>query len=271
MPDNQNRDGDHEPDRVRFTLAATTEVSGVIPKVRYVRPCRLHARSRPRSAMRMTTMTIRSLVAVALLATTTPAVAGDRCGDADSSGSVTVTDGVQTLRAAAGLSSSCALARCDVDDSGSVSVTDGVNVLRAAAGLSVTLSCPGAEPVCEAATVTVTLAVPAPIGAASLVLAYPASDVVLPGRGEAAAERVTIMNPGALFGAGQPNDLDDRIVFSLVATDGLDEGDLLTVRFDCLGAAPAAARFACTLADVFAPDGVTPLAGATCSVRVASE
>ncbi len=60
------------------------------------------------------------------------------CGDADGNGIVTVTDGVQTLRAAAGLSSACTAARCDMDGSGTVTVTDGVNVLRKAAGLPVT-------------------------------------------------------------------------------------------------------------------------------------
>lgn len=64
------------------------------------------------------------------------------CGDADGSGSVTVTDGVQTLRAAAALSSACTLARCDVDGNGVLSVTDGVNVLRTAAGLPAAASCP---------------------------------------------------------------------------------------------------------------------------------
>lgn len=65
------------------------------------------------------------------------------CGDADGSGVVTVTDGVQVLRAAAGLSTSCAAGRCDVDGSGSITVTDGVNVLRKAAGLAVTEACLG--------------------------------------------------------------------------------------------------------------------------------
>lgn len=65
------------------------------------------------------------------------------CGDADNSGAVTVTDGVQTLRSAAGLSTTCTSALCDVDGSGTVSVTDGVNVLRKAAGLAITESCPG--------------------------------------------------------------------------------------------------------------------------------
>jgi hypothetical protein len=64
------------------------------------------------------------------------------CGDADASGTVTVSDGVQTLRAAAGLSNRT-VAECDVDASGGVTITDGVNVLRAAAGLAVTLHCGG--------------------------------------------------------------------------------------------------------------------------------
>lgn len=65
----------------------------------------------------------------------------DLCGDADGSGSVNVTDGVQTLRAAAGLPSPCTLARCDVNGNGEVSVTDGVQVLRNAAGLPLTGTC----------------------------------------------------------------------------------------------------------------------------------
>jgi hypothetical protein len=64
------------------------------------------------------------------------------CGDADLSGSVTVSDGVQVLRGAAGLSTSCTPERCDVDGNGAISVTDGVNVLRAAAGLSSISDCP---------------------------------------------------------------------------------------------------------------------------------
>jgi hypothetical protein len=64
------------------------------------------------------------------------------CGDADQSGAITVTDGVQTLRAAAELSSSCTPERCDLDGSGTVSVSDGVNVLRGAAGLPFTSNCP---------------------------------------------------------------------------------------------------------------------------------
>ena len=67
------------------------------------------------------------------------------CGDVDGDG-VTVTDGVQTLRAAADLSNSCTAAVCDVDGSGGITVTDGVLVLRAAAGLAPMLHCGSATP-----------------------------------------------------------------------------------------------------------------------------
>lgn len=65
------------------------------------------------------------------------------CGDADGSGSVGVTDGVQVLRTVAGLSNSCTPERCDLDGSGSITVTDGVNVLRKVVGLSAPNACPG--------------------------------------------------------------------------------------------------------------------------------
>lgn len=215
-------------------------------------------------------MMMRVFAVTLLLLAASPVCAQEQCGDADGSGTVNVTDGVQTLRAAAGLPSSCTVARCDVNDDGAISVTDGVNVLRAVAGLSVSLTCPGAAPGCVTATVTVALVVPEPIGAGVLTLAYPASSVTLPGSGDAAAERVTVTNP-ALFGGGQPNDLDDRVVFSLLALEGLDDGALLTVRFDCLGPAPGPAAFDCTLTDVTATDGVTEITGATCTVDVTSE
>lgn len=67
------------------------------------------------------------------------------CGDADGNGSVNVTDGVQVLRAAAGLTSTCTqnANNCNVDGTGEISVTDGVNVLRKAASLTITENCPG--------------------------------------------------------------------------------------------------------------------------------
>ena len=68
------------------------------------------------------------------------------CGDANGDGRVSVSDGVQTLRAAAGLSSSCN-DDCDVDGSGKITVSDGVNVLRKAAGLASMDACPNGDPV----------------------------------------------------------------------------------------------------------------------------
>lgn len=70
---------------------------------------------------------------------------GDVCGDADGNGSITVADGVQTLRAAAELSSTCTPARCDVNGDGAFSVSDGVQVLRAAAELPTVGDCTPAE------------------------------------------------------------------------------------------------------------------------------
>jgi hypothetical protein len=63
------------------------------------------------------------------------------CGDVDETDTVTVTDGVQVLRAAAGLSSDCSPEICDIDVSGAIGVTDGVIVLRKAAGLAIEENC----------------------------------------------------------------------------------------------------------------------------------
>jgi len=63
------------------------------------------------------------------------------CADSDGNGEVTVSDGVNLLRAAAGLSSNCVLQVCDVNLDGTISVTDGVIALRQAAGLPTNISC----------------------------------------------------------------------------------------------------------------------------------
>lgn len=67
------------------------------------------------------------------------------CGDPDGSGTLTVADGVQILRAAAELSSNCFLQICDVNGNGVVDIADGVNVLRAAVSLNASTTC--GEPV----------------------------------------------------------------------------------------------------------------------------
>ncbi len=82
------------------------------------------------------------MVAVSVGIATTAALAV--CGDANGDGDVTVSDGVQALRAAAGLSSVCT-EDCDVDGSGNVTITDGVNILRSAAGLTSVQNCPGED------------------------------------------------------------------------------------------------------------------------------
>ena len=63
------------------------------------------------------------------------------CGDADGNGTVGVTDGVEALRAGAGLPSSCTLEVCDIDRSGAITLTDGVTILRKAAGLPISQNC----------------------------------------------------------------------------------------------------------------------------------
>lgn len=85
----------------------------------------------------------RSSSAVAALACILLASAAQAqvCGDADGDGQVSVTDGVNVLRAAAGLPGACPVERCDVDGNGTIGVGDGVNVLRVAAGLPATLAC----------------------------------------------------------------------------------------------------------------------------------
>lgn len=89
----------------------------------------------------MTRVLATMILALGLTAGAVVPATAQVCGDADGSGTVSVSDGVQTLRAAAGLESACTLAVCDVDGSGAVTVTDGVSVLRKAAGLSITENC----------------------------------------------------------------------------------------------------------------------------------
>ena len=63
------------------------------------------------------------------------------CGDADSSGSISSTDALLTLRAAVGLEI-CELCVCDVDETGTVSAPDAQRLLNAAVGIPVDLTCP---------------------------------------------------------------------------------------------------------------------------------
>ena len=212
----------------------------------------------------------RGIVALVLLAAVR-AAAADLCGDADGSGAVTVSDGVQALRAAASLTSSCTLARCDLDDSGGITVSDGVKVVRTAADLPVVPACPHDVPACTSLTATVTLATPEPIGAANLRLTYPTAVVTIPGINDAVTERITVLTTASLFEEGAFNDDDRQVIFNIVTLDGVESGPLFAVRFDCLAAAPPASAFECELDTVVTIDGSTPIAGATCTVDVAAE
>lgn len=81
-------------------------------------------------------------VAVAGLVVASAALAqAATCGDANRTGSVTVTDGVLVLRAAASLPSNCPKERCDMNVDGGISVTDGVLALRVAAGITTQVAC----------------------------------------------------------------------------------------------------------------------------------
>lgn len=82
------------------------------------------------------------VVDVALTGLPADTPVAETCGDADGSGDVAVTDGVQALREAAGLESACAGTVCDVDGDGTVTVSDGIRILRKASGLAVDLTCP---------------------------------------------------------------------------------------------------------------------------------
>ncbi|MCC6764688.1 MAG: Ig-like domain-containing protein [Deltaproteobacteria bacterium] len=90
------------------------------------------------------TLTVRvpGATATGRTPTPTPRATPTLCGDPNASNTVTVTDGVEVLSAAADLPTGCTAAVCDVDGSGAVTVTDGVLVLRFAAGLDGSLACP---------------------------------------------------------------------------------------------------------------------------------
>jgi hypothetical protein len=92
--------------------------------------------------MRIASDTIGTLVAVVgtLIASGVP-VRAATCGDANRTGTVTVTDGVLVLRAAAQLPVICPRERCDMNIDGGISVTDGVLALRVAADIQTQVAC----------------------------------------------------------------------------------------------------------------------------------
>ena len=83
---------------------------------------------------------VRAICGVVLLGVVGPAYA-QVCGDATGDGVVTEVDGLEILRAAALLPSSCAGGVCDVTGDGVIDDTDGVVALRLAADLAANTAC----------------------------------------------------------------------------------------------------------------------------------
>jgi hypothetical protein len=94
--------------------------------------------------MRIASRTIGAVVVATLGLSSAPAHAAT-CGDANRTGSVTVTDGVLVLRSAAQLPSVCAQERCDMNVDGRVTVTDGVLALRVAANIQTQVACSASQ------------------------------------------------------------------------------------------------------------------------------
>jgi hypothetical protein len=92
-------------------------------------------------SLRGIAFTAAAALVLALAATPVSAQIFPLCGDVDDNDSVTVSDGVQVLRAAAELPSDCTLEICDVDQDGTIGLPDGVNILRKAAALPITDNC----------------------------------------------------------------------------------------------------------------------------------
>jgi hypothetical protein len=97
---------------------------------------------RMRSVVRIAGSFLAALSLV--LVSVTPGDAAS-CGDANRTGTVTVTDGVLVLRAAAQLPAICPRERCDMNVDGGVSVTDGVLALRVAAGIQTQVACSASQ------------------------------------------------------------------------------------------------------------------------------
>ncbi|MCC6763873.1 MAG: hypothetical protein IT293_04340 [Deltaproteobacteria bacterium] len=183
----------------------------------------------------------QAVVAAAILgATLDSPVRAETCGDADGGGDVSVSDGVQVLRAAAGIDAPCPPVECDVDGSGGITVTDGVNVLRTAAGLDVQLRCSrlnaqetqvfGALQKSAQVTRLVALGLDAAGGgaAAAATVPCPNGGTMAPEAGgvvyEGCRVRSTICSGGAAFGDGtfapglECRDLSEDRLFSLTGT-----------------------------------------------------
>ena len=117
---------------------------------------------------------------------------------------------------------------------------------------------------------TVNWNAPVSVGSLTVVLDYPEGKVSIPGSGNSVLSGIIFGFPTGT--SPQVNDLDYTMREVVVKATAITPrpGQLFKVNFeDCEGATPPAATdFTCTVATAFAPDGSTPVAGATCSVTV---
>ncbi len=163
------------------------------------------------------------------------------CGDADGNGAVTVTDGVQALRSAAALSTTCPNRVCDADGQGQVTVTDGVVILRAAATLPVKLDCGteisgifgGITKVRGAETPQLELGAPPPPGIQPTLGTLLGTDQVRTGRSVAYSVPYDLDAPGDLIIAARGDDgarIEGFYTLALPAGTGTVEVQLPTER-----------------------------------------
>jgi len=137
-----------------------------------------------------------------------------------------------------------------------------------------------AEPVCQFATVTVSIAFAsaAAVSGVTAALDYPPALATIPGSGSEPSVLARVTNltgiGNGIFSAGDGDSdgdsLDDRLSAGMVFLSGaIPAGPFADVRFDCAaGDAPLASDFACTL-DASDGNG-DPVAG-SCSVKIRYE
>jgi hypothetical protein len=154
-----------------------------------------------------------------------------------------VTDGVQTLRQAAALPSTCPDRVCDADGQGQVTVSDGVAVLRAAAALPVKLTCGtgisgifgGISKVLGAAAPRLELGAPPPAGTLSTLGTPLGRDQVRRGRSVAYSVPYDLDAPADLVVAARGFDgarIEGFYTLALPAGSGTVELQLPTERTD---------------------------------------
>ncbi len=117
---------------------------------------------------------------------------------------------------------------------------------------------------------TVNWNAPTSVGSMTVLVDYPEGKVSIPGSGGSIPAGILTGFPSGT--SPQANDLDYALREVVVKATAITPrpGQLFKINFeDCTGATPpVAGDFTCTVVTAFAPDGITPVSGATCSVTV---